>query len=308
MPGAVVLGASGCLHTEEAWKPDATCEVYACPAAACDVQVTLDMADIEACYGDEANLPDVLADCSDEWGTQSTCSLTFSNVGATKVGSPVEALSAQDAAAICAAMADLYSTDAEAMDPIDAQIDQDCEIARSDEPVALSCVESGTVIEVSECGEGARLAAPPDAQFELLIDPELSFAEVAIGAESAVSALRGNAFAGTSPAQFLVAFARGDDFELDDDMFTETHAALSAPIDVDPSSGTYSVPVDQAFSLVVQGLRDADEYAAGFAPSASSGGTFDPTGGVWTYDYAEVGQGASVTVHLEGDLLDVVAP
>jgi hypothetical protein len=302
---------SGCLYTPKAWEP--VCYKWSCPWGSCTAHLSLDMDDVEACYGTSEGLPDILEDCADDWG-QDACALTIPNIDGETRGGWVKAISEEDAQAECEARNDW--TWAEADGEEQAEFDSlgylmqdiqgdECTISffNNQEPWLSGCAMEGDVEQEAECGEDERLTAPSDAEFEMRIDPALSWVDADLGAESVYVELDGSAFASTSPAEFLLALAWAEDFEYDDDSFTTNHAILSAAIDVNPSSGTYTVPVQQDFELVFQGLREGNEYVVTVDPSVASGGTFDPTGGEWSYHYSQTGSGTSVEIHLEGALM-----
>jgi hypothetical protein len=295
---AVVLGLQSCFYIAPTWHGD----LYDCPTSAfiCHSRISVNTQDIIDCYGNNP-LPDVLAECEDQLG-ENYCRLESDALSAVNAD---DCCGNEAQAILCCENGDWNRDDAG-----DAQYDQwtddieaDCDMEIISDGTFCSIAENGGLEPYAECPEPSKSGFAAD--FELDIDPALSYVDVDLGNETVYSTVDGWALAAPDPKRFLFAFARLDDFEAVSDNFEDNYFYMSADIELSGTGGSYTIPLNQDFELIIQGLRDSEEYGYGFEPQVSSGGTFNTTAGTWTYNYTQTVSGRSIEVHLEGELTDI---
>jgi hypothetical protein len=304
------LVGSGCLYIGPVQRPPT---LWDCPDTAyCWANVKIDVSDLVACYGTSAGLPTDLIECAGAMDhNDQYCNISWED-------ETFEAVIVPDTTECCEYGADtgancceeatweLTSTGETNLKNL---IQQDCALTwhYRDDVKAIACdLDGSDVVDDGTCDEkDIDPTGFSGAEYALWIDPELSYVDVDLGSETVSSGLEGWARLASAPKRVLFAVAWGEDFTVDGDQCTDNSVVLSTEVQLSGSSNTFSVPVSQDFDIRVQGLREGEGYRFNIAPQVSSGGTFNPGGGVWSYDYYEAGSGTSTTVHLEGDLTAV---
>jgi hypothetical protein len=275
--------------------------MYDCPSSefTCHSRILIESQDIINCYGLDP-LPEVLEDCDGQLDEDS-CELESDELTAVNAD---DCCASSEAEAIRCCENGVWNTDDEGefiFDQWIAELEADCDLDITFLETICSISENGELDTENECPEPAKSGFIAD--FDLEIDPLVSFVDVDLGTETVYSAVDGWALAAPDPKRFLFAFARLDDFQAQGDIFEDNYFYMTAEMELSGTGGTYTIPLNQDFDLRIQGLRDSEEYAYGFEPQVSSGGTFNVTAGTWTYNYTQTVSGKSIEVHLEGDLL-----
>jgi hypothetical protein len=139
----------------------------------------------------------------------------------------------------------------------------------------------------AECPVEAQISAP-NADYNLQIDPLVSFLEVHASGDSDIVALEGSGAAATGPARFLIAVVWADDGELAGHDYTDWIFWLDTPVEIDLVSGEYDLYATDDPDIYGTGLRDEVGKAYQFHLTNDASGIFNTTNGTWELDYSEV--------------------
>lgn len=152
----------------------------------------------------------------------------------------------------------------------------------------------------SECSDGASFAIAPGADKIMHIDPLLSYIRLQTGTDTETFAVAGGGSARTSTDQFMTATLWAAGGNLANFILTDWTFWTSAPMDYDPTSGSFTVHSHASPAFWGRGLIGTTPSKAEVYMSSDATGNINPSMGRWEANYSESVGGEGIQVHLEG--------
>jgi len=183
------------------------------------------------------------------------------------------------------------------------------------EPASCHGLEPTLRVEWQEDYPGANLleeeacpqdwvATTPGMDYELHIDPALSYLTLTTATDTVTATLEGGGAAETGPGEFLRALAWASDETLDGVAYTDWFFSFDQPLSLNVSNGTYSIPATSAQPFAGWGYIDGNLHELSAGNGTAVTGTIDSTNGTWDLDYSSSAGATSMSLHLEGDVVE----